>query len=381
MTSRNRVNKTVQKKAKAKPKPRGGAPKIQRWIDLLAALLRRKYPATFEELALDVPAYASAAQAREARARMFERDKDELRAFGVPIESVELEADVHGYRLAAADFYLPYLVATGSGRTGHPGKVDSYGYRALRTLAFEPDELAAVAESAARVRELGDPVLAADAESAMRKLAFDLPMDTSMPIDAPVLARNRDPVDPVVYERLGDALLRQKEVTFRYHSMESDKTTERRVEPYGLFFLGSHWYLAGRDVRREAVRNLRVSRIAEVKVNSKRSQSRDYEVPTSFSLREHARSRQAWELGDGAVEDVVVALVRDSGAARAAAQLGEVVEGELRKRRFSVRRSDVFCRWLLSLAGDVRAVSPNSVVERFEQIVAETAAVYAKDQR
>ncbi|MGH9892712.1 MAG: hypothetical protein ACREA0_12125, partial [bacterium] len=31
--------------------------KIQRWIDLLAALLRRRFPASLEELAQEVPGY------------------------------------------------------------------------------------------------------------------------------------------------------------------------------------------------------------------------------------------------------------------------------------------------------------------------------------
>ena len=47
MTARNHAKKTVPKATKQR-KQREGSPKIQRWIDLLAALLRRKYPATFE---------------------------------------------------------------------------------------------------------------------------------------------------------------------------------------------------------------------------------------------------------------------------------------------------------------------------------------------
>ena len=58
--------------------------KVQRWIDLLAALLSRQLPSSFEELRGDVPAYA--AGDGPTLMRMFERDKDELRAFGVPIE-------------------------------------------------------------------------------------------------------------------------------------------------------------------------------------------------------------------------------------------------------------------------------------------------------
>ena len=61
--------------------------KIQRWIDLLAALLRRRFPAPLEELAREVPGYDTG-QNKAALRRTFERDKDELRAFGIPIETV-----------------------------------------------------------------------------------------------------------------------------------------------------------------------------------------------------------------------------------------------------------------------------------------------------
>jgi predicted DNA-binding transcriptional regulator YafY len=41
---------------------------------------------------------------------MFERDKDELRSLGVPIESVETKDGGPGlYQLKRESFYLPYL--------------------------------------------------------------------------------------------------------------------------------------------------------------------------------------------------------------------------------------------------------------------------------
>ena len=61
-------------------------PKLRRWIDLLDSLLRRHYPVPFEEIIREVPAYQSGTKA--ARRRMFERDKDELRAAGIPIQTV-----------------------------------------------------------------------------------------------------------------------------------------------------------------------------------------------------------------------------------------------------------------------------------------------------
>jgi hypothetical protein len=107
------------------PVPAGaGNVKLQRWVDLVAALLSRHAPASFLELAGDVPAYALRLEAHErepdppARAtimdslkRTFERDKDELRAYGIPIESREDgDGAVNGvYQLKRTDFYLPYL--------------------------------------------------------------------------------------------------------------------------------------------------------------------------------------------------------------------------------------------------------------------------------
>ncbi len=48
---------------------------------------------------------------------MFERDKDELRSAGIPLETREYLIDgvekALGYELAARDFYLPYLRLVG----------------------------------------------------------------------------------------------------------------------------------------------------------------------------------------------------------------------------------------------------------------------------
>ncbi len=156
-------------------------PKLQRWIDLLAALLRHHFPVSFEQLIREVPAYGGD-QSDDALRRMFERDKDELRGFGIPIESVpsdENKNEIVGYRLRPRDFYLPYLAvrAEDKSATTKARKLDRYGYAGLPTLAFESEELAAVTDAAARVRELGDPLLAEHVDSAMRKLACDLPVD------------------------------------------------------------------------------------------------------------------------------------------------------------------------------------------------------------
>ena len=352
-------------------------PKIQRWIDLLAALLVRRFPATFAELARDVPAYSTGDKSPAALMRMFERDKDELRAFGIPIETV---ADAGGervaYRLQHRHFYLPYLgVAAPEARRGPPGRMDRFGYRALTHLAFEPEELEAVAAAGARVRSLGDPLLAAEAESALRKLAVDLPLHPDEPDDIRVLSRDPQPA-AATFQILGDALRRRKVVEFDYYAISGDRTERRSAEPYGVFFLGSHWYLAARDRARGERRTYRLSRMSSVQAADARAHSPDYEIPADFDLREHARSRRAWELGAGDGMDAIVHFHRITGAARAALRLGGDVAGEPRRRVFAVRRPNAFARWLLSFAGDAEPVSPPELVAAYRSLVAETQRAY-----
>ena len=352
------------------------SPKIQRWIDLLAALLRHHFPVALEQLVREVPAYGGS-QSDETRRRMFERDKDELRGFGIPIETVPSdEGEVVGYRLRPGDFYLPYLAVRADGRVKTPRKLDRYGYGSLPTLAFQAEELAAVVDAAARVRQLGDPLLAEHADSAMRKLASDLPVDVGAAGSTEVLpARAR--AAPDLLATLGDALERRKRVGFTYHSMGTAAAAARTVEPLGLFFLNQHWYLAARTADDGTVKNYRLSRMTGAEMNAVKPGTPDFAVPAGFDLREHARSRQAWELGAGDAVTAVVAVHSGSGAAAGAARLGEEVEGQPQLRRFRVRRLDAFARWLLSFAGDLEPVSPAEVVAEYRALARATLAHHA----
>lgn len=370
------------KKSAAPANPRQ-PPKVQRWIDLLAALLSRRFPATFDALARDVPAY-QAGQKRETLMRMFERDKDDLRSFGIPIETRAFdEGEETGYLLRSRDFYLPYLALVAGARRGASGAAS--GHSALAPLAFEPDELAAVADAGRRVCALGDPMLREDAESGLRKLAAHLPVGGAATSDGEhVVGTER--VDPALFDGLGSALLDRKRVTFGYRAMSgaSGEAATRHVEPYGMFFLNGHWYLAARDLDRAALRNFRLSRMTAASVNKSKEQTPDYELPPGFRLEEHARSRQAWELGDGDATVAVVEFRGSSGAARAGARLGDAPWGDEAvpaspdgvRRRFVVRRLDAFARWLLSFAGEAVPIAPDTLVAQYRDIARATLALY-----
>jgi proteasome accessory factor B len=152
----------------------------------------------------------------------------------------------------------------------------------------------------------------------------------------------------------------------------------RDLAPYGLFFLGHHWYLAAADGAAGQVKNFRVSRMRSARVNGAKPGTPDYEIPESFRLRTHARSRQAWELGDSAAAEAVVEFRGKSGPVAAARRLGEPVEDAPDRRRFAVRRHDTFARWLLSFAGEIVPVSPPGLVAEYQELARRTLAVYGR---
>jgi hypothetical protein len=112
-------------RAKSRSKKKGGISKLQRWLDLIAFLLHRSTPATAEEILSRIPSYAlkwgsGDERSRTSAGREFERDKEELRAFGVAIETRKAAVPVDGeryagYRLERRGFYLPLLCLASAG--------------------------------------------------------------------------------------------------------------------------------------------------------------------------------------------------------------------------------------------------------------------------
>jgi proteasome accessory factor B len=344
--------------------------KLHRWIDLASALLSRRYGATLEELRGLVPGYAEG-QAESMR-RTFERDKDELRALGVPIETgtPNPEGETR-YVLRTTDFYLPYLaIVSERGRTA-PARVNHDGYRALAECEFTDTELALLADAAARVALLGDPVLTSDAQHALAKLGMDAGHGLT-PTPGISIATGRTAADPAVLEELGDALLRRKQVTFTYYGIERDESERRTVLPYGLAYTGGHWYLHVHDPARGDLRRFRVSRMRELAVNPKAPGTRDFEIPAHFHLADVAVPVPAWQLGDDTVLHAQVRFSIDSAAVHAARTLGTTDAAGI--TTFAVCRREPFHRWLLSFAGDADVIGPPDARREYRELIARTRA-------
>lgn len=347
------------------------ATKLQRWMDLVTTLLEHRYGVTLSRLRTLVPGYMDGKE--ESVRRTFERDKDELRALGVPLSTVGGSGDAETvYTIANDRFYLPYLsVVTARGRTVPP-RVDRYGYQALKEVEFTDGDLVLLGEAAARLLALGDAVLASDARSALTKLAIDIPHEylaatPGIEVMPPAAAPN-----PQALALLGDALVRRKSVAFTYYGIERDETERRNVLPYGLTCTSGHWYLHGFDPARGAMRRFRISRIRELKVNTRQPGTPDFEIPATFRLADVVEPAPPWELGHEPATTVMVRFSANSGRVRTARALGHAVRGDQRTVRYQVRRREPFLRFVLSQGGDATPLSPPDIVRDYRDLVART---------
>lgn len=377
--------------------------KTQRWLDLLALLVGRRTPMSIDEVMEQVPAYRErwmegGETQRASVRRMFERDKDELRRMGIPLETlrfrVEGYSEAEGYLIRKGDFYLPYLellagdeegevdeAAPLAGASGPSPRIPGSVGRVTLTEADARTAILALRQ----VLTLPSFPFRQDARSALGKLTFDLdPAWTGSTDPEPPRVRILDRpggADPEgALGTLLDALYDRRRIRFRYRSIGRDAVEDREVEPWGLLFQWGSWYVAARDPTKDddAVRLFRVDRMSKVHVARPGSAGPDFQVPGDFDVRELG-GRSAWELEEdeeGPELDVLVRFLPPAGLLAVRNGWGEPVDEDASLRRFRVRRLDPFLRWILSMAGEARIVSPPAAKAGLARMAAEVRDLY-----
>lgn len=306
--------------------------RIERLINLIAALLDARLPLTAEEIRDRIAGYDQ--DTHEAFRRAFERDKETLRSLGIPVETRKVDplydASPDGYLIPKDRYYLP-------------------------DLDLEADEAAAL-------RIAADAVLgSADAARAgLMKLQIGAP---TVPAGGPQLVWGADvAAEQPHLAALYEATMRRTPVRFAYLRAGAEEAETRSVEPYGLVHRRGHWYLVCRDRDRNALRAFKLSRIE----GSIRHLEGVYSVPEGFDPAAHL-PREAWELG---AETGVEAVVRFDAPLRwwaeqnlAGAPGTEGPEGSL-DVAIPVANVDALVSWIVGFGDGVEIVAPDSARRR-----------------
>ncbi len=207
------------------------APRTERLLNLVICLLASRRYVTKEQIRVAVPQYTDCAS-DEAFERMFERDKDDLRDMGIPLETGSndiLFDDELGYRIPKDAYALP-------------------------EITFDADELA-VLGLATRIWQ--HATLAGAASTAIRKLEA-----AGLDVDPEALSAVEPRIDAAepAFGPLWRAVHDRRAVEFTYRRGSSSPTA-RHLHPWGLVSWHGRWYVVGHDLDRDDTRVFRLSRI------------------------------------------------------------------------------------------------------------------------
>jgi proteasome accessory factor B len=311
---------------------------LERLLNLVGLLLETPRPLTFDQIRQVLEPYGQSNP--ESAKRMFERDKDVLREFGVPLELVDVDVwgTEQGYVIPKDKYYLP-------------------------EISFEPGELVALlvaAQSGGRD---------AAAESGARKLLYGADGGVLAGLAGGPLASGSDARSNLVHAA-AEAAQELRRVRFTYRTSQG-KAAERDVDAWAMVFRAGHWYLVGHDRERDDVRAFRLSRIAgELAVGGEGSSP-----PDGFRAAEHVDAGPWVATGD----DRAVVAFSPERAWFAASQFPGATEARTdddgwMEMEVPMADVDAFASMLLEYGPDAVVRSPealrDAVVTRLEAAVA-----------
>lgn len=201
----------------------------------------------------------------QAFERTFERDKDELRSLGIPIQVGSFDAffdDEPGYRIERTDFELP-------------------------PIELDAEEAAVVGVAA---RSWQHTSMADSTQSALAKLrAVGVEPDATQLTSLEPTVSAAEPA----FEPFWHAVIERTRVSFDYRG------ATRTLEPWGLTSNKGRWYVVGRDTDRDATRMFKLSRMTGMP--KRVSTDGAFDVPDDLDLRELARSLAPTQPSESAV--------------------------------------------------------------------------------
>src|SRR5215469_7386301 len=206
--------------------------RTERLLSIVVLLLSTRRYLTAEEIRAAVHGYPEQADAFK---RMFERDKEELRDLGIPLETGHNSAldEEPGYRIRRQDYELPEIHL----------EADEAAVLGIAVRVWQSAELAGAAAGALlKLKAAG----AADLEDDhIRRPGIEPRLTTQEPAFGPLWEAVRD----------------RRPVTFSHKAPGRTDATKRELEPWGVVNRRGRWYVAGHDRARDAVRVFRLSRI------------------------------------------------------------------------------------------------------------------------
>jgi len=313
----------------------------ERLVNLVVALMATEQGLTKDTILSSVSGYREQGESgtsKVALEKMFERDKENLRGLGIPVETIGDYADPDDlrearYRIPTAEYELP------------------------ADIEFTPAELA-VLNLAGGV--WSESSMSADARGGLRKIRA-----LGMEVDAPIIGYSpRINLREQSFAPLQRAIEQGRVVEFRYLKAGEDAARTRRVQPLALLEYEGRWHVYGFDLDQDADRTFLLSRIvSEVAVTR---------TTYDLTLREGAGERALAGLADLAGRQS--ALLEVAPGTEAALRLSRRASPAEQGIRVPYVDVHILADELASYGPEVRVVEPaelrEHVIARLERSLA-----------
>lgn len=321
-------------------------PPEERLLNLVVALMATEHGLTKRAILEAVAGYRASREggaSQDALEKMFERDKEQLRKFGAPIETIGDFADPDNlidarYRIPKSEYELP------------------------ADIDFTPAELALL-QLAGSV--WGHESMSSDAQAGLRKIRA-----LGNDVDEPIIGfAPRLSVREASFAALRDAIESAHVVEFDYLKPGERRSARRRLQPLALLEWEARWHVYGVDTDAAADRTFLLSRI----VGDVRRTSRTFDV----TERDGAGERALRGLEEHAARNVAeVVVVPGSEAALRLARRGEATSAGLQLPFVDLH---ILADELASYGPEVRVVKPtalrNAVIKRLRRVASVHASV------
>ena len=307
------------------------ASQTERLLNLVCVLLTSELGMTKAELFESVRGYKQKQSGNpDALIKLFERDKKQIREYGVQMVSDTDENDQSArYKIAQGEFMWPAeLKLTG---------------KQLELL-----ELAAMAWSKTSIQTWADFGL-------VKLRALGHTVEHSLIGIAPrITSADQN------FEIIGKAIADNQQVSFSYKKMDATTSDEKLIQPAKLRSIEGEWVLLGKDMETDELKNYLLRRITS------KVESHEGGVQVSISEMDAAEE----ELSKFIEGNQAKLVVRENSEAEFRyGSSGEVISNFMDEELFSED--------LLDLASSVQVVSPESLRIRMQEAIRRVAVDHA----
>jgi proteasome accessory factor B len=314
--------------------------RTERLLSIVVLLLSTRRYLTAEEIRDAVFGYP---EQYDAFKRMFERDKEELRDLGIPLETGQngpFDEEI-GYRISRQDYELPEIHL----------QADEAAVLGIAARVWQSAELSGAAAGALLKLKAGASGLEDDHQP---RPGIEPRLTTAEPAFGPLWEAVRD----------------HRPVTFSHKAPGRADATERELEPWGVVNWRGRWYVAGHDRVRNATRVFRLSRIeGPVKMSGPAG---SVTVPPDADVRELVKE---WDVTPPRDHEAVL-NVRTGAGYGLRRYAKAVAPGDDGWDRVTVEFADVpwYADYVASFGPDVMVVGPpdlrEAVIRRLKGVLA-----------